>query len=756
MSTNNHFNTSNPKTYVSVKAGKNSFKIIEYQNYSIKEADLRIKTASFTTPEYLDLTAGQHKVRITSEGHENYEGIILSIEEDTDTGMYTYETIDSLNRVLSQKVYKVFKNVTVFEALKSLLKQVGQTSALQPKSKYLQKQYDDIESFNPMNKRFSAIYDKVTLGEAIRSLVYQEKCFIDFHSNGVGGAVIEPYKPDNWLGNGLYFTTGELASYTLGFDITDIITNVEVKSTNALGKTKSYSSKELLGINLALYYGEMGTVIDNPNSDNSTVTSTANTNTSGNVTKSKGRTKNKFNTAAEAKKVNPPANCPTIKVTGKPSAGGGMPPYSYRNYTKTWANFCPICNSYGYLKDNPKGTAEHELTCSKCDSDWDVVTGRNKAGNCPNPGCKYKDVYLIDANGNRNRKGNISMSVGNINSPSNTTTLTSINSNKSIVDSNSASNVEINKQKAMEAMTESVRNLLTFKIKLPGGNPLLKKLHTNSFIWTELPKRFQLKNFSKTTKSMVGSYTRYSGYELNRWYVEAVTITNDDSGLWFEIELNPFASPYSTYTNILESATNSYTSATTKTTTNSSTDSSSGGYAASKSVQELANKLTNSTNPNVIMKDLVKMRNTPHMNYDYYYNFTHCPDYCAKNKIANCCDGTRLMFTMGAFKNVPTSNLVYIHINNHVYGKYKGTDYDWVKSGKIGVHWGSGGILQRSTFPKLPFGVNNCGGGNILKDYEITEINDLINEAITEHPTYSEVEFDDMEYDLEKIGRARW
>ena len=752
MTTNNHFNTPNPKTYISVKVGKDSFKTIEYKNYTIKEADMRIKTASFTTPKYLDLTTGQHKVRITSEGHENYEGIILNIEEDTDTGMYTYETIDSLNRVLSQKVYKVFKNVTVYDALKTLLKQVGQINALQAKSKYLQKQYEDIESFNPMNKRFSAIYDKVTLGEAIRSLVYQEKCFIDFHSNGVGGAVIEPYKPDNWLGNGLYFTTPELASYTLGFDITDIITNVEVKSTNALGKTKSYSSKELLGINLALYYGEMGTVIDNPNSNSSTGTSTSST--SGRVTKSKGRVKNKFNTPAEAKKVKPPEGCPTITVTGKPSTQGSMPPYSYRNYTKKWANFCPICNSYGYMKDNPKGVAEHELTCTKCDSDWDVVTGKNKAGSCPNPGCKYNWVYLIDANGKRNSKGNIRMDVGNVNSPNKSTTISTSKSNNAVVDSNSASNVEINKQKAMEAMTESVRNLLTFKIKLPGGNPLLKKLHTNSFIWTELPKRFQLKNFSKTTKSMVGSYTRYAGYELNRWYVESVTITNDDSGLWFEIELNPFASPYSTYTSILESATTAYTNATTKTSSN--TDSSSGGYAASANVQALANKLTNSTSANGVMKDLVGMRDTPHMNYNYYKDFIHCADYCAKTKLANCCDGTRLMFIMGAFKNVPTSKLVYVHIKDHVYGKYNGTDYDWVKNGKIGVHWGSGGILQKTTFPKLPFGVNACGGGDILKEYEPTDINKVINERIQEHPTYSEVEFDDMEHDLEKIGRARW
>lgn len=83
---------------------------------------------------------------------------------------------------------------------------------------------------------------------------------------------------------------------------------------------------------------------------------------------------------------------------------------------------CPVCGKAGTLTDNPKGVYEGEITCSMkkggCDSDWDGVTGKNKAGNCPNPGCKYNWTFLVDKNGNRNSKGNISLSVGGANGSS--------------------------------------------------------------------------------------------------------------------------------------------------------------------------------------------------------------------------------------------------------------------------------------------------------------------------------------------------
>ena len=134
----------------------------------------------------------------------------------------------------------------------------------------------------------------------------------------------------------------------------------------------------------------------------------------------------KTNTPSQAKIAVPSGDFKTITVTGYPTTAGSTgngSPYKYQKYTKTWANFCPICNRTGTLVDNPKGVKDGEVTCSKskggCDSDWDSVTGRSKAGKCPNPGCKYNDVFLVDGNLKRNSVGNISKDVGGSTSSSN-------------------------------------------------------------------------------------------------------------------------------------------------------------------------------------------------------------------------------------------------------------------------------------------------------------------------------------------------
>ena len=98
----------------------------------------------------------------------------------------------------------------------------------------------------------------------------------------------------------------------------------------------------------------------------------------------------------------------TITVTGKPSTGQAAKYYEYKNYTKTWKNYCPLCGRSGKLSDNPKGTAEGEITCDKtkggCDADYDICTGGDKSGS-------YR-AYLQDANGQSNTKDNVDTSIG--------------------------------------------------------------------------------------------------------------------------------------------------------------------------------------------------------------------------------------------------------------------------------------------------------------------------------------------------------
>jgi len=45
-----------------------------------------------------------------------------------------------------------------------------------------------------------------------------------------------------------------------------------------------------------------------------------------------------------------------------------------------WIDYCPLCGHYGTLENNPKGTYEGEISCGRCDADYDGCTGYDKHG----------------------------------------------------------------------------------------------------------------------------------------------------------------------------------------------------------------------------------------------------------------------------------------------------------------------------------------------------------------------------------------
>ena len=100
---------------------------------------------------------------------------------------------------------------------------------------------------------------------------------------------------------------------------------------------------------------------------------------------------------------------------------------------------------------------------------------------------------------------------------------------------------------SLEEITDSVRDLSNLKITLPLGNPSLKYVHTNQFLWTDLPKEFRLENFGIISKALNGKDSRWSGYEVNRWYIENTTIKNDGTNFDIELDVNPFASSLRDY-----------------------------------------------------------------------------------------------------------------------------------------------------------------------------------------------------------------
>ena len=102
-----------------------------------------------------------------------------------------------------------------------------------------------------------------------------------------------------------------------------------------------------------------------------------------------------------------------------------------------------------------------------------------------------------------------------------------------------------NKIAARVAFSESMRKWFTFTLKVPGE---YKNLHTNSFCMFMMSEKFVLENMPTIGKKLNGKFTRYVGYEKNRYYIEKVVVNcNPSTGLSTELTLNPFASDYSTF-----------------------------------------------------------------------------------------------------------------------------------------------------------------------------------------------------------------
>ena len=102
---------------------------------------------------------------------------------------------------------------------------------------------------------------------------------------------------------------------------------------------------------------------------------------------------------------------------------------------------------------------------------------------------------------------------------------------------------------AKAEITDNAREFLKANITLPLGNPDLKKVHTNQFIWVELPEIFPIEYWETIAQVFQSEYTRYTGYEPNRWYIEGCDITVEAQGkAEMKLDLNAFATSRSKYT----------------------------------------------------------------------------------------------------------------------------------------------------------------------------------------------------------------
>ena len=116
------------------------------------------------------------------------------------------------------------------------------------------------------------------------------------------------------------------------------------------------------------------------------------------------------------------------------------------------------------------------------------------------------------------------------------------------------------KSEALKKIHEHNRDFLSLTLTIPLGNTALKKVHTNQWLFTNLPKEFDLANWTIIADALNSAENRYEGYIKNKWYIEAVDISVDVNGkAEMKLTLNAFASSISSYTDMAKDLKKAYT-----------------------------------------------------------------------------------------------------------------------------------------------------------------------------------------------------
>ena len=737
---------------------------VYWSKYQIKETDMRQKTASFTSPNYLDLTTGLYSVLITSPYHEDFGGIILSVNYDKSTGLYEYQCHD-FSRLYQSKFNLISVKNNYYDILRLLITQLNasngkgrvsasklkkykyQLSGLRPKLYYDQGIWENGINFNPMNNVNQMVFRDVSYIEAIRDIVFSTGAYIDVYFNKYGILEIKPFSKQDWLQSGIYLTTPELASSKFKFDTTNIITGVVVNSEDKLSSGRKYTSSKVLNLDLSVFFGNLTTTIENPNK---TTTSTSSSSKSVSSKKSNNsKTKegtgitvfmNCDNIYGKSKDMKLMKDIATyLKKRGyKVEIGGIGPSYHYSQINRVKKNGIYMCiyggACAGTLKEHwssnhyksvlkkknakmvvaflsPPSTNIHNLKWLPRAHDDNFSPRSFKGVNNPEKHLLDAGVGVVvgkNAKEIASKFPNFKSSAKKSSSNNKTTT----KSTKSVINSKSALYINNEMASARNRISESVRDLLSLKITLPLGNPLLKNLHTNMFLYTELPNEFVLENFSTLAEVLNSTYNRYVGYSLNRWYIESVTITNDGSRFDAEIDVNPFPSSVKQYResrikleNDYESALQSNTSSS-KTSTKSKTTSNSKKNASLKGgegkvIDNLVKKIVGNETNALEKAKLIHNWLLSNVTYKRYKDSRYkTPEKCYNNRgHLNCADTSRLTASM--FRSAGIECFV-VHSTCHYYTvmKYKGKLYcsDATSKSRIfNTYWRASSCYHGST-----------------------------------------------------------
>ena len=575
----------------------------EFTSYEITETDPRVKTAKFTSPYYMDLTRGRHWVIISSPYHENFGGQILKVDYDKNTGLYTYQCQDGRRQYQSKTYMRPPADMSVYQILEQLLVTPNLSGvAFAPLT--------DVQRSNPMNKRLLSGLHPIESYEGMKSgavkfsnkfkepggellsydsLMDKIMAFshigqfpTDVYFTPDGVCHIDPVDLDTWMKTGFKLTHSDLVQYKYGFDTTNVVTKVLGK-----GGTKWYTDNEQID----WYFGALWEVIESTTTQTTTnASNTGNTNSSSSSSSvSAGSLKGKpIVIGADKNTLGSDRLWSNAAIEKLRNAGWsiediGIGPTQFSHYDWHGASKGKIgifiiaastvavadaMSHHGFdyvifgIRGDIPGTRAitgwdtvrwgRDDDCNSVCNGWAGLTSQQISDKMGSHGC------LVPGNNPTEMANNILAAVnGERVTPSTShggsTPSTSSNTSNNTTTTTTVVDEVATYQKALDEMSKSARNLLSFEIRLPLNHTMFKELHTNQFLWTELPREFQLTNLAKIFKiAPTYKVSRGVQYMENRWYIEKNVIKCDKNGLFSTLTLNPFPSSYSSYANAVK------------------------------------------------------------------------------------------------------------------------------------------------------------------------------------------------------------
>lgn len=730
------FNTKNCHMYVK-HASNATFKSFSWSNkkeilwskYQIKESDFRSKTMNFTSPQYIDLTTGIYGVLISSPYHPNFSGVILSIDYNEDTKLYTYQCQD-WSRFYQSKIELIINNRTIYYILRALITKGGLSiskphkssdlskwkntlSGLKSVNLYDQKLLGNIVNGNPMKNKPSLIIRDKSYIETIRALTIGTMRYTDVWFNDKGIIQIQPLSRNDWYNTGLVLSTNEYMNRDFKFDTTNAITGVIVNGSE-YKKGKYYSSQDLLGLDLSAFFGKITSTV---NSLNESTVITGNNKSSSNSTSnsassnsSSSKNGNPYNNKAKRVWINADngssgMKSQLIKLLEKDGwsvhDGGTGSNNHYRDYwdvTSKYSVYITLYNGFcaGTVREAYSSKIQNELKRKGVQlvPIWDSAGWTNPQGMKPyrygdfsgysanrawddnfsssNPAIKNVADYLKSNNAKycvnptasgimaQFRAGGYFASKNGGSTTNSSNSTNSSNTKSSSNKSTSLNNTLLNQSNASNKIYEHARDYFSCKLTLPLGNTALKEVHTNQFLFTNLPVEFDLANWTVLAKALSSSYNRYSSadYVTNRWYIEGITIDVDVKGTAkMQFELNAFASStnkfsddYKSFTKAFDdagsksSSGNSSTKKTTNSVSNGDNTTLKGGQGTT--IDNLVKKIVGNETDPLKKAKLIHEWLRQNVIYSYYCCSKYkTPENCYKNRSHLNCADTAILTT---------------------------------------------------------------------------------------------------------------